>query len=198
MLSQENIRSPIMKCRRNWSMFFVMEILPREDHGAIEFWRLNDCLRNHFEQSQHWSDEKWKKSRRKTKQENIPVLYWFIRSNLVPPSSSRSFRTQSHWFFITGQCLDSDRLLRVHLSRWMCDQFTFHHEFRIDTRRTKFKQGKTGGILYGCESHGQRTQRSRDNRPDSTASCTIHADNVEETPKHGVLDRHQTCIKRKD
>ena len=30
----------------------------REDDGAIEFWRLNDDLRNHVEQSQHWSDEK--------------------------------------------------------------------------------------------------------------------------------------------
>ena len=32
----------------------------REEDGAIEFWRLKDYLRNHFEQSQHWSDEKWK------------------------------------------------------------------------------------------------------------------------------------------
>ena len=32
--------------------------LPREDDGAIEFWRLKDHLRNHFVQSQHWSDEK--------------------------------------------------------------------------------------------------------------------------------------------
>ena len=34
--------------------------LPREEDGAIEFWRLKDHLRNHFVQSQHWSDEKWK------------------------------------------------------------------------------------------------------------------------------------------
>ena len=34
--------------------------LPREDDGAIEFWRLEDYLRNHFEQSQHWSGEQWK------------------------------------------------------------------------------------------------------------------------------------------
>ena len=34
--------------------------LPREDDGAIEFWRINDYLLNHFVQSQHWSDEKWK------------------------------------------------------------------------------------------------------------------------------------------
>ena len=34
--------------------------LPREDDGAIEFWRLKDHLRNHFVQSQHCFDEKWK------------------------------------------------------------------------------------------------------------------------------------------
>ena len=34
--------------------------LAREDDGAIEFWRLQDYLRNDFIQSQHWSDEKWK------------------------------------------------------------------------------------------------------------------------------------------
>ena len=32
----------------------------REDDGAIELWRLKDYLQNHFEHSQHWSDEKWK------------------------------------------------------------------------------------------------------------------------------------------
>ena len=34
--------------------------LPREDDGAIEFWRIKDHLRNHFVLSQHWSDEMWK------------------------------------------------------------------------------------------------------------------------------------------
>ena len=34
--------------------------LPREDDGAIEFWRIKEYLRDHFDQSQHWSDEKWK------------------------------------------------------------------------------------------------------------------------------------------
>ena len=34
--------------------------LPRDDDGAIEFWRIKDYLQNHFVYSQHWSDEKWK------------------------------------------------------------------------------------------------------------------------------------------
>ena len=33
---------------------------PRENDGAIEFWRIKDYLQDHFVQSQHWSDEKWK------------------------------------------------------------------------------------------------------------------------------------------
>ena len=36
--------------------------LHREDDGAIELWRLKDCLRNEFENSQHWSDDMWKSS----------------------------------------------------------------------------------------------------------------------------------------
>ena len=34
--------------------------LPREEDGAIEFWRLKDDLRNKFENSQFWSDDMWK------------------------------------------------------------------------------------------------------------------------------------------
>ena len=34
---------------------------PREDDGAIEFWRLREYLRNDSVQSQHWSDEMWKR-----------------------------------------------------------------------------------------------------------------------------------------
>ena len=45
------------------------------------------------------------------------------------------------------KCVNSEQFLRVHLLYWMCNQFTFH-----DSGRTKFKQGKTDGILYGCES----------------------------------------------
>ena len=34
--------------------------LPREEDGAIEFWRLKDYLWNEFENSRCWSGEKWK------------------------------------------------------------------------------------------------------------------------------------------
>ena len=36
--------------------------LPREDDGAIEFWRIKDDLQKYFPHCHHWSDDKWKKS----------------------------------------------------------------------------------------------------------------------------------------
>ena len=36
--------------------------LPREDDGAIEFWRIKDNLPEHFLYCHHWSDDKWKKT----------------------------------------------------------------------------------------------------------------------------------------
>ena len=36
--------------------------LPREDDGAIEFWRIKDDLQKCFLHCQHWSDDKWKNS----------------------------------------------------------------------------------------------------------------------------------------
>ena len=134
--------------------------------------------------------------KRRRKQENISILYRFFRRNSLPSSSSRSFRTQSHWSFMTGQCIDSGRFLQVHLSRWMCNQFTFHHQFRIDTGRSKFEQ-KTDSILSACGSNGWSTQRSWDDRLGSTASCTVHTYSMEEKSQHGVLGRHQTCSKER-
>ena len=66
--------------------------------------------------------------KRRRKKKIISILYRSFRRNSLPPSSSRSFRTQSHWSFITGQCINSGRFHRVHLSRRMCNQFTFHHK----------------------------------------------------------------------
>ena len=149
--------------------------------------------------SRHWSDEEVEEhqGKRRRKQEKISVLYWFFRRNSSPPTSSRSFRTLSYWSFITGQCHYSALFLQVHLSRRMCNQFTIHHQFRIDTGRSKFEQ-QTDSILSACGSYVQRTQGSWHDRLGRTASCTIHADSVEETSKHGVLGRYLTCSKGKD
>ena len=72
--------------------------LTQKENGAIEFWRLKDDLRNTFEHSQHWSDDMWKSKMAGggRQQEKISILYRSVRRNSLPPSSSRSFRTQSH------------------------------------------------------------------------------------------------------
>ena len=50
--------------------------LPREDDGAIEFWRLKDYLRNEFENSRYWSDAKVEEhnGRRRRQKEKISIL----------------------------------------------------------------------------------------------------------------------------
>ena len=45
-------------------------------------------------------------SRRRSKKK-ISVLVWYFRNNSLPPSSSRTLRTKSHWSFVTGQCDNS-------------------------------------------------------------------------------------------
>ena len=66
----------------------------------------------------------------------------------------------------------------------MCNQFTLHRKFRIDTGRTKLGQGKTDNILHGCESHGQGTQRSVQACLDPTTSCN----------KQKTWKRHQDTV----
>ena len=155
MLNQENIQSRIMKCRRNQFIFFVMEVyiektMERLNSGESKtIWGTVSLL-----SSLVWRQVEEYKGRRR-KQQQISVLYWFFRRNSLSPSSSRSFWTQSYWFFITRQCLDSERLLPIHLSCRMCNQFIFHHQFGIDTWRSKFEQ-QTDSILHVCGSHGQK------------------------------------------
>ena len=37
--------------------------LPREDDGAIDFWRIKDNLQKHFPYCPHWSDDRWSMAR---------------------------------------------------------------------------------------------------------------------------------------
>ena len=46
-----------------------------------------------------------------------------------------------------------NNFLRVHSIHRMCNKFTLHHKFRIDSGRTKLWQGQTDGILYSRDSH---------------------------------------------
>ena len=56
--------------------------MPREEDGAIEFWRLKDDRRTKVEHSQYLSDEMWKSKMTGggRQQERISILYWSIRT----------------------------------------------------------------------------------------------------------------------
>ena len=198
MLSQEFIRLSFTQCqtteysssswwstsRRGWSDW----ILETKRWSSEDIWVLSKLV---------WWFMEEQDGRRRRQQEKISMLCWSVRTrNSLPLSLSRSFRTQSHWSFITGQCVFSGQFLRVHLSHWMYNQITFHHQCRIDTGRPTLEQ-TTDSILPLCGSYGQRTQGSWRDRLGSTASCTKHAQSMEETSKYGVLGRHQPCSEEK-
>ena len=143
---------------RCWTgRIFTLRFWSIEEIDASRRWLSDWILENYWQSSETflvlpalvWRQVEEKHGRRRRKQEKIPVLYWFIMNNLVPPSSSRSFRTQFHWSYFTGQCHYSGRFLQVHLSCRMCDQFTFHHQFGIGTWRSTFEQ-QTNSILSAC------------------------------------------------
>ena len=76
-------------------------------------------------------------------------------------------------------------------------QFTFHHKFRIDTRKTNFEQ-TTDGILYVSGSQEQRTQRSGDNWLGSTTSCMVTSKKFGRNIKTRCNGSTSNLLERKD
>ena len=126
--------------------------LPREEDGPIAFWRLEDDLQNIFEYSQNclmmYGRARWQEA--ETTRKDFKTV---LTSQDKIFFTFELFKVTQDAISLIGQCVNSEQLLRVHLSCWMCSQFTLHHKFRIDSGRTKFKQGKTDGIRYSRESH---------------------------------------------
>ena len=123
----------------------------REEDGAIHFWRIKENLQNQFPQSIHWSNDRWKaclaagggvKMRFQYCNDDSGKIAYFRAlqghsgRNLIDPSLQDNVIIQSNF-------------LPVHLSCRMCNQSTFHYQFGIDTRRSKFEQ-KTDSILSAC------------------------------------------------
>ena len=114
---------------------------------------------NDLERSQHWSDEKWMSTMAKGGgNKNIfqyctdPLGQEILYLRALQGHSGRNLIDPS----LQDKCINSEQFPRVHLSHGMCNQFTLHHEFWIDNRRTKFEQ-KTDGFLHVCGSNEQGT-----------------------------------------
>ena len=140
-------------------------------------------LQNHFLYCHHWSDEKWNSSMTGGRQKKIfqycsdssgTILYLRAlqgrsgRNSIDPP--------------LQDNVLIPNGFPQLHLSRRMCNQF--HHQFRIDTGRTKI-WATDRQYSFCLWIPWTKTQGSWHDRLGSTASCTIHAWSMEETSKHG-------------
>ena len=146
--------------------------------------------------SRHWSDEKWKSimakgggNKKRFQYCTDPpgeILYLralpgHSRRNLIDPSLQDNVLIPNNFFeyiYHVGCAINSHSII----NSWLIPGGQ-----NLSKRQT----------VFFLPVNGQRTQRSWDKRPESTAYCTIHADSVEETSKHGVLGRHQTCSKEK-
>ena len=136
--------------------------LPREEDGAIEFWRLKDYLRNDFEDTRHWSDEMWK-IRMAKGGGNQKIFQYCTDSSGQEILYLRALQGHSGRSPIDPSLQDNvvipDNFFEYTLSHRMCNQFTLHHQFRIDTGRSKCEQS-IDSILSACGSYGQGTHRS--------------------------------------
>ena len=127
--TQSNLAYPVAK-RLNTLLRHGQ--LPREEDLAIEFWRLKDYLRNKFENPQHWSDELWKskmaggggnKNRFQYCTDSSEQEILYLRALQGHSGRSPTDPALQDNFF-------SRQFLRVHLSYWMCNQFTLHHKIQ--------------------------------------------------------------------
>ena len=121
--------------------------LPRDNDGAIEFWRLKDDLRFKFENSQHWSDEM-----RKSKVAGGGSHKKIVQYCTDPPGEIlylRALQGHSGRNLIDPTSQDNVLIPTVSSSTFIA----IHHQFRIDTGRSTFEQ-TTDSILSACGSHG--------------------------------------------
>ena len=119
-------------------------------------------------------------SRRRSKND-IPVLHWWFRNNCLFPSSSRTFRTQSYWSFIAGQCCYSEQLLTAYLPHWMRIQSSLYCQFWINTWKSNSSKRQTVFFLLVDPREKGHQGSWYDRLDECTTSCTIFAQCMEET-----------------
>ena len=144
-LRHKNIRSPIIQCQRNWSIFFVL---------VVYLEKMMERL-NHFVYSQHWSDEVEEHHGKRRRKQQIfqyctdysgEILYFralqgHSGSNLVDPSLQDNVLIPDGFF-----------------------KYIYHVGCAINVQHSiinsgmirggqKFEQ-TTDSILFACESYG--------------------------------------------
>ena len=109
----------------------------------------------------HWSDDKWKKSM--AGEGGNKKRYQCCTDSSGAILYLRGLQGHSGRILIDPTLQDKvvipSNFFQYFFSCWMCNQLIFHHQFRIDTLRSKFKQ-QTDSVLSACGSNGQESQRS--------------------------------------
>ena len=170
--------------------------LPRDNDGAIEFWRIKDYLQDHFVYSQHWSDEKWKKSmarggghkkRFKYCADSSGTLLYFraLHSgrNLIDPTLQDPVVIPDDFFkyiYHVGCAINLHSIINSGLipgGQNLNNRQTVF-SLPVDPMDKNHKDPDTIDLNAPC--HGQYMQKS-----------------MEETSEHSVLGRHQSCSEQR-
>ena len=168
--------------------------LPRDNDGAIEFWRMKDHVQTHFLYCHLWSDEKWRSS--------------------MAGGGGQKKRFQ--------YCSDSSgtilylQALQGHSGRNLIDPFLqdnvivpdgfFKYIYHVGCANNLHSIINSGLIPRGQNLSNRQTvfcllvdPMDKEHKDPDTIDldaprlCTIHAQSMEETSKYGVLGRHQPC-----
>ena len=138
--TQSNLAHPVAK-RLNTLLRHGQ--LPREEDGAIEFWRLKDYLgtilrtlciglMNCEEQN----------AKRRRQQEILQYCTDSLGQEILYLSALQGHSGRNPIdLSLQDNVLIPDHLFEyIYHVDWTCNQFTLHHKFRIDSGTTKFKQ----------------------------------------------------------
>ena len=184
--NQGNIHSPIMKYRRKWCILFVIHNMciekkmePFNSGELKKIFRNISCIAliGLIASGKHaWQEEEEKGY--------ISSALIFEEQLFISELFKDIHDAVSLILLYRRQCHYSEQLLPVHLSCRMCNQFAFHHQFWINTWRSKFEQ-QTNSVLFACGSYAQKSQGS--DRLECIASCTIPAQSMEKTSRRSVL-----------
>ena len=181
MLSQKIILQSLTQCQNNWTLF--------EKKMEIIFGRF--CA---ISTLVWWNVEKMAGGGGNKKRSPYCTDSSGQERKSLSPSSSRSFRTQSHWSYTAGQCIDSISsstfiildVQSIYTPSWFQDWY----------REDKFWSKSQSAFFTSVDL---MNKEHRDpNKIDLEAPRLVwYKQKVEETSKHGVLGRHQTCSKER-
>ena len=169
--------------------------LPREEDGAIEFWRFKDYLRNDFENSQHWSDEMWK-SKMQGGGGNKKIFQYCSDSSGREILFLRALQGHSGRNSIDPSLQDTVLILDKFFG------YFYHIGCAISLHSITDSGLIPGGhnlsrerqtVLFTVVYPMDKEYKDPQDRDMTKPRLAWHKQKVEKTPRHGVLGRYRAC-----